>query len=244
MTLTKEDLKSEHIFQGAWITDKTIPYDKKKSPVPLSVRRTFSLAKKLRRAVLYATAVGNYYVTVNGAKITDEMLAPGYTSYEKYLQYQAYDVTAYLKSENELCAVVSGGWAVGFYGFMGAARGYAPRQLFRCDLVLEYVDGSTEEIATDQSWSVSTQGAYSVAGIYEGVHYDARITPENTPWKPADEAAWRYRPEIRCTYGTLAHRQEHLRPVEQHASKRGGIIYDFGQNCSAVVCIHILSATL
>lgn len=242
MTLTKEDLKSEHEFQGAWITDKTIPYDKKKSPVPLSVRRTFSLAKKLRRAVLYATAVGNYYVTVNGAKITDEMLAPGYTSYEKYLQYQAYDVTAYLKPENELCAVVSGGWAVGFYGFMGAARGYAPRQLFRCDLVMEYVDGSTEKIATDQSWSVSTQGAYSVAGIYEGVHYDARITPENTPWKPADEADWRYRPEILCTYGTLAHRQECLHPVEQHASKRGGTIYDFGQNCSAVVCMSIKNA--
>ena len=168
MTLTIEDLKSEHIFQGAWITDKTIPYDKKKSPVPLSVRRTFSLAKKLRRAVLYATAVGNYYVTVNGAKITDEMLAPGYTSYEKYLQYQAYDVTAYLKSENELCAVVSGGWAVGFYGFMGAARGYAPRQLFRCDLVLEYVDGSTEEIATDQSWSQTVKKLHSCLIAYVG----------------------------------------------------------------------------
>lgn len=127
MTLTRNDLKTEYIFQGAWITDKTIPYDKKKSPVPLSVRRTFSLSKKLRRAVLYATAVGNYYVTVNGAKITDEMLAPGYTSYAKHLQYQAYDVTQNLKAKNELCAVVSGGWAVGFFGFMGAARGYAPR---------------------------------------------------------------------------------------------------------------------
>lgn len=242
MTLTKENLKSEHVFQGAWITDKTIPYDKKKSPVPLSVRRTFSLIKKLRRAVLYATAVGNYYVTVNGAKVTNEMLAPGYTSYAKYLQYQAYDVTEHLREENELCAVVSGGWAVGFFGFMGAARGYAPRQLFRCDLVLEYADGSAEVIATDRSWSVSTRGAYSVAGIYEGVHYDARVTPENTPWKPADEAVWRYRPELRCTYGTLAYRQERLRPVEQHPSKRGGTIYDFGQNCSAVVCMKIKNA--
>ena len=108
MTLTKEDLKSEHEFQGAWITDKTIPYDKKKSPVPLSVRRTFSLAKKLRRAVLYATAVGNYYVTVNGAKITDEMLAPGYTSYEKYglLSASGY-VKPYYDAAGALVAVQS-----------------------------------------------------------------------------------------------------------------------------------------
>lgn len=242
MTLTIEDLKSEHLFQGMWITDKDIPYDKKKSPVPLSLRRTFSLAKKIRKAVLYATAVGNYYVTVNGAKITSEMLAPGYTSYAKFLQYQAYDVTEYLKEENELCAVVSGGWAVGFFGFMGNARAYAPRQLFRSDLVLEYADGSTEVIATDRNWSVSTRGAYSVAGIYEGVHYDARVTPQNTPWKAADEVTWRYQPEIRCTYGTLAYRQEHLHPVEQHPSKRGGTIYDFGQNCSAVVCMKIKKA--
>ena len=242
MIHTKEHPKSEHVFKGVWITDKTIAYDKKKSPVPLSVRRTFSLVKKLRRAVLYATAVGNYYVTVNGVKVTDEMLAPGYTNYAKYLQYQMYDVTESLKVENELFAVVSGGWAVGFYGFMGTARGYAPRQLFRCDLVLEYADGSVEVIATDRSWSVSKKGAYSVAGIYEGVHYDARVTPENTPWKPADETIWRYRPELRCTYGKLAYRQEQLHPVEQHISKRGGTIYDFGQNCSAVVCMKIKSA--
>ena len=91
MTLTIDDLKTEHSFQGTWITDKTIPYDRKKSPVPLCVRKTFTLKKKLRRAMLYATAVGSYYVTVNGEKITAEMLAPGYTSYAKYLQYQAYE---------------------------------------------------------------------------------------------------------------------------------------------------------
>lgn len=241
MTLTIDDLKTEHSFQGTWITDKTIPYDRKKSPVPLCVRKTFTLKKKLRRAMLYATAVGSYYVTVNGEKITAEMLAPGYTSYAKYLQYQAYDVTEQLNAENELYAVVSGGWAVGLFGFIGAARNYAPRQLFRCDLVLEYTDGSADIIATDRNWSVSTQGAYRVAGIYEGVHYDARIAPGNTPWKPVDEASWRCNPKLRCTYGVLAYRQEHLHPIAQHPSRRGGTIYDFGQNCSAVVLslIHI-----
>ena len=242
MTLTTQDLKTEHAFIGKWITDKTIPVDKKASPMPLTVRKTFSVAKEVSRAVLYATAVGNYFVTVNGEKITDEMLAPGYTSYAHVLQYQAYDVTALLGGENELGAVVSGGWAVGFFGFNGVARAFAPRQLFRCDLVLEYADGTSETVATDKTWQVSTDGAYSVAGLYEGVAYDARKDAENTTWKAADEATWKYRPELRCTYGVLAHRQEQLVPVEQHPSKRGGTIYDFGQNCSAVVCMKIRNA--
>ena len=242
MTLTIQDLKKEHSFTGKWITDRTIPVDKKKSPVPLTIRKLFPVKKELRRAVLYVTAVGNYYVTVNGEKITDEMLAPGYTSYSHVLQYQAYDVTDRLGAENELGAVVSGGWAVGFFGFMGKARAFAPRQLFLCDLVLEYADGSTETVATDRSWQLSTNGAYSVAGLYEGVAYDARRNASNIPWKNADEAEWKHRPALRCTYGVLPHRQELLQPIEQHPSKRGGTIYDFGQNCSAVVCMTIKNA--
>ena len=242
MTLTLQELKSEHAFAGKWITDSMIPVDKKKSPIPLTVRKTLLIQKKLHRAILFVTAVGNYYVTVNGAKITDEMLAPGYTSYTKVLQYQAYDVTDRLGKENELLAVVSGGWAVGFFGFNGKARAFAPRQLFLCDLMLEYVDGSKEIVATDHNWQVSTEGAYSVAGLYEGVAYDAQKDAANIPWKNADETEWKYRPELKCTYGVLAHRQEQLVPIEKHASKKGGTIYDFGQNCSAVVCMHIKNA--
>ena len=242
MTLTIQDLKTEHMFTGKWITDLTIPVDKKTSPVPLTVRMIFSVKRKLRRAVLYVTAVGNYFVTINGEKITDEMLAPGYTSYAHVLQYQAYDVTDRIGDENELCAVVSGGWAVGYFGFMGKARAFAPRQLFLCDLEIEYEDGSAETVGTNRDWQVSTSGAYSIAGIYEGVFFDARKDAANIPWKPADEAEWKYRSELRCTYGVLAHRQEHLIPIEQHSSKKGGTIYDFGQNCSAVVCLHIKNA--
>lgn len=242
MSLTIKELGTEHVFSGQWITDTRIQIDKKRSPEPITVRKAFSITRKPARAVLYATAVGNYFVTVNGQKITDEMLAPGYTSYKKVLQYQAYDVTDRLKEQNELLAVVSGGWAVGQFGFTGAARTFAPRQLFRCDLVLEYADGSCETFATDENWQVSLDGAYSIAGIYEGVRYDARKNSANMNWKNADAAKWKFNPELRCTYGVLAHRQEQLKPVSHHASKRDGTIYDFGQNCSAVVCLHIKNA--
>lgn len=240
--LTIEDLRKEHVFTGKWITDKTIPVDKKKSPVPMSVRKEIAVDKEVKRAILYATAVGNYYLSFNGEKVSDEMLAPGYTSYSHVLQYQAYDVTEQIKKENELLAVVSGGWAVGYFGFSGKARAYSDRQLFLCDLVLEYTDGSSKCIATDRSWKVSTEGPYSLAGIYEGVAYDARINTENIPWKKADEVSWKYHPQLCCTYGVLAYRQEHLHPIEHHPSKRGGTIYDFGQNCSAVVCLKIRNA--
>ena len=77
MTLTIDDLKTEHSFQGTWITDKTIPYDRKKSPVPLCVRKTFTLKKKLRRSILCATAVSSYYVHGDGEKFSAGRLGPG-----------------------------------------------------------------------------------------------------------------------------------------------------------------------
>ena len=107
---------------------------------------------------------------------------------------------------------------------------------------IEYDDGSRQVFSTDESWQVSTSGAYTVAGLYEGVCFDARKSISDIPWKNADKADWKYHPGIRPTYGVLAHRQEILKPVEMHPSKRGGTIYDFGQNCSAVICLDIKNA--
>ena len=108
--------------------------------------------------------------------------------------------------------------------------------------MIEYDDGSRQVFSTDESWQVSTSGAYTVAGLYEGVCFDARKSISDIPWKNADKADWKYHPGIRPTYGVLAHRQEILKPVEMHPSKRGGTIYDFGQNCSAVICLDIKNA--
>ena len=235
--------KLEEPWKGKWITDKSIKTDKKHSPRPFSAMKKFRVNKELKRALICATAVGNYCVTVNEQKITDDMLAPGYTSYPHTLQYQIYDITDFLhEGDNTVEAVVSGGWAVGLYGGPARSCNFAPRQLFKCELRMEYEDGTTEIVATDREWLVSSQGAYRLAGLYEGVEYDARINSRNTAWKKADTATWKYHPQMLCTYGTLAFRQELLKPVEQHMSKRGGIIYDFGQNCAAVVCLNIKGA--
>lgn len=230
-------------WQAAWITDRRIVTKKKQSPQPVTLRRQFQIDRKVHRAIVMATAVGNYFLNCNGQRLGENMLAPGYTSYENVLQYQVYDITSLLQAENTLSAVVSGGWAVGYFGFMGASCAYAPRQMFMGEIRLEYADGTVEVIGTDGAWESSLDGPYRAAGIYEGVSYDARITPTAMQWKAADIGTWRYHPRILATYGVLPFRQEILHPIEQRTSRRGGTIYDFGQNCSAVVRLHIKKAS-
>ena len=82
------------------------------------VRREFGLGRPVRRARLYATARGLYELSVNGARVGDDVLAPGWTDYRKRIQYQTYDVTDLLREgPNALGAILGDGWYAGFVGF-------------------------------------------------------------------------------------------------------------------------------
>lgn len=104
-------------WQGKWITDFNIKADKKTSPLPMTAVKKVEIKKPVKSARLYATALGNYFFTINGQKVGKDYLAPGYTSYKSQLQYQVYDVTDMLTEKNSLVAVVSGGWAIGLFSF-------------------------------------------------------------------------------------------------------------------------------
>lgn len=230
-------------WQGKWITDLSIKADKKNSPLPMTAVKKLKISKQVKSARLYATALGNYFFSINGQKVGKDYLAPGYTSYESQLQYQVYDVTDMLAKENTLVAVVSGGWAIGLFGFSGAAAAYGERQLLLAELRLIYEDGTEEVIGTDSTWGVTKDGAYKEAELYNGVVYDANVDVTAVTCKPADVTQLKYHPNIIATYGTLSYMQEELKPIEQHVSKKGGAIYDFGQNFSGIVKLKINKAT-
>lgn len=143
-------------WTAKWITDKGYAFPKKTSPTPFTFRKRFA-AKNVRRAYLTATALGIYELQLNGKKVGKQYFAPGFTSYKHTLQYDFYDVTALLKEENELLAVVGGGWAVGRFTYSSKSRITCDRQAFLCEVFLEYEDGNKEKVATDDSWQV-TQG--------------------------------------------------------------------------------------
>lgn len=159
------------------------------APPPLQLRRQFELPGRPVRARLYATARGVYEPRINGHRVGDHELAPGWTEYHRRIQYQAYDATELLhEGANVLAATVADGWWSGHAGFdpRRAAQHYGDSPSFLAQLVVEFADGSQQVIATDSSWS-EQPGALLAADLFMGQHTDARRhtpgwdTPAGTP---------------------------------------------------------------
>jgi len=143
---------------------------------PLYLRREFHLPRRPVRARLYATARGVYEPRLNGDRVGDLELAPGWTEYHHRLQYQTYDVTDHLRAgANVLAAIVADGWWCGFVGFDARrpAKHYGDRAGFLAQLVLEYADGSRQVVGTDPGW-VEGAGAIRMADLLMGERVDAR----------------------------------------------------------------------
>lgn len=143
---------------------------------PLCLRREFHLARRPVRARLYATARGVYEPRLNGERVGDLELAPGWTEYHHRLQYQTYDVTDQVHAGvNVLAATVADGWWCGFVGFDAhrPARHYGEQPGFLAQLVVDFADGSRQVVATDRHWT-EQPGAIRAADLLMGEHVDAR----------------------------------------------------------------------
>ncbi len=226
-------------WEARWITDGAYEFGETESPLPMTFRKRFSCRQGLRRAWVTATAIGVYELSINGVKAGRDYFAPGYTTYKTNLQYQLYDVTELLQADNEITAVVGGGWAVGRFTYNSLTRISAPRQALLLELFLEYEDGARERIVTDSSWQVTEEGPYRWADFYDGETYDATVDPETIAWCPAEETEPELHPDIRLQYGPPVRVQGIMRPVEAFRGRNGQMIYDFGQNFAGVISLDI-----
>ena len=226
-------------WEAKWITDKTYRFADKTSPVPFTFRRRFS-AKKVKRAYITVTALGIYELLLNGKKVGNEYFAPGFTSYKNILQYNYYDVTGQIQEQNEIIAVVGGGWAAGRFTYSSKSKITCDRQAFLSELFLEYDDGTTEKIITDENWQVTQEGNYRFGDFYDGETYDATVELNEIAWKEADTCKLKISPVIIARYGSAVTSHETLRPISSFPAKNGReIIYDFGQNFAGVVSLKI-----
>jgi alpha-L-rhamnosidase len=144
---------------------------------PLYLRRAFTVDRPVARARLYATAHGVYEPRVNGARIGDAELAPGWTEYHRRLQYQTYDVTSLIRQgDNVLAAIVADGWWCGYVGFddRRPAMHYGDCPGYFAQLVVDLVDGSQHVVATDSAWS-ERPGEIRAADLLMGQRVDARL---------------------------------------------------------------------
>ena len=144
------------------------------APAPF-LRKTFRLSKPIERATLFATARGVYELRLNGAKVGDEMLAPGWTDYRIRIQHQGYDVTRQLKrGDNVIGAVLGDGWFSGHVGWGKQHHHYGDTPALLAQLEVQYQDGTREVVGSDQTWQGDT-GPIVYSDMLMGEMYDARM---------------------------------------------------------------------
>jgi alpha-L-rhamnosidase len=220
-------------------------------------RKEFA-APAVVRATVHATALGVYTLEINGQRVSDERLAPGWSAYQKRVHSRSYDVTALLKTgKNTIGATLADGWYAGYlaYGLIsneaGTIPGLAGRNFYgrstavRVQLVLEMADGSRQTILTDPSWKTAL-GPITESDILMGESYDAR--KELTGWSSSgyDDTQWA---AAVCKTGTGAIIEPHpgvpVRAIEEISAKTvreqapGVFIFDLGQNISGVMRLKV-----
>ena len=142
-------------------------------PSPL-FRKDFSINKKIISATAYITSHGFYEATINGKRIGDAYLTPGWTSYKNRLQYQVYDVTNLVKNgANAIGVTLGNGWYRGIIGFSNNINVYGKDIALLFQINITYSDGSTGIVISDDSWKSST-GEIRYDEIYNGETIDAR----------------------------------------------------------------------
>ncbi len=184
-------------------------------------------AKNVRKATLTVTAIGVYEAKLNGKRISNYVLAPGWTSFKTRLQYQTYDVTALVGGENELTILVGRGWHRGPWG---SIRPLPPAGLL-AELTIESADGTVTTIATDESWQVR-ESFVRRSELYNGEWADARV--ENAPLQPVaffEKSMDNLIPQE----GEIICEQERIRPRRIFQTPKGETVVDFGQEVTGYV---------
>lgn len=215
-------------------------------------------ARAVKRATLHATALGVFTVEINGARVSDERLAPGWSAYQKRIHSRTWDVTSLVKDgDNAIGATLADGWYSGYvaYGLLTAQEGLVPglngryyygiSPAVRVQLELELADGTKRHIITDTSWKCST-GPITESDILMGESYDAR--KEMPGWSKAgfDDSKWQ---DAVVKTGTDSAVEPHpgvpVRPIQELPAKSvtehkpGVFIFDLGQNISGVVRLKV-----
>lgn len=229
-------------WTAKWITDENYSFAQGTSPLPMVFQKNFSVSKPLSRAWINSTALGVYELAINGQKVGQDYFAPGFTSYAHQIQYQTYDLKPLLQDKNQLTVTVAGGWAASPFTMKRESHISCDRQAFLGEIHLEYEDGSTEIIGTDESWQVTEDSPYTLAEWYDGETFDATFEASKAIWKNATITAPRGEPRLLAQYGPPVRAHQVLTPITCTKAPGGEWIYDFGQNFSGVVSLKIKNA--
>lgn len=240
-------------WQAKWIeidNQQPIKLNRFKTPIhiPQHLRTEFYSNKKLNKARLYITAKGVFEAFLNGKRIGDDVLTPGYTPYKKRIETLTYDVTKLINQGNNAFGIqLAEGWYAGRFGpkrHWHKKLALTPKVM--AQLELEFADGSKKTIGTDNTWRATQDGPVRTSGLYDGERYDANF--ELGHWTQAgyNAAHWK---------GVVATELEQdvlLQPKRHFTSKNKALlpalkvdkvgdkhIFDLGQNMVGVARVKV-----
>jgi len=216
----------------------------RKDVLPM-LRKDFTVSKPVKKATAFISGLGHFDMSINGEKTGDHFLDPGWTQYSKHAFYVSFDITGQLRQGDNCMGVMLGN---GFYYIPGeryrkltGAFGY-PAMI--CRVNIEYADGSSNDIVSDESWKTAPSPIV-FSSIYGGEDYNANL--EQQGWnKPGfDDSKWK--PAVAGTGPPLLEPQaeeplkimQHFSPVKKTTLKPGVWLYDLGQNFSGIPSITV-----
>ncbi len=201
-------------------------------------RREFTVEKEVVKATLYASSRGVYEAFLGDTRLGEQVMTPGWTTYEARTQYQEYDVTALIGKQNSLKLKMASGWYKGFEGhWTELPPSAANRQLaVIAALHLAFADGTSETIVTDEQWQVA-DSEYRFCSVYHGCVYDATVDPvydRNAVIAENDDKSMLIPQE-----GELILKQEEVKPIAVIRTPKGETVLDFGQNLTGSVSLSL-----
>lgn len=197
--------------------------------------KKIALSGKVKKATLGASAMGLYLVRINGKRITDSLLNPGWTSYHVRTQYQTYDVTAFLGGKSaEISVTAAEGWAVGDLTWKGRHHVFSDTVSVIAWLDVEYADGREEHFATDDTWGVRTSKI-----LYSEIYHGETVDPTARIKKLGTAELSRVKTKLIPQVGKLIHEHERIAPKEFIITPKGERVIDFGQNMTGYVEVRI-----
>ena len=222
-------------WKAKWI-GKRVKKSKDSLPSPY-LRKSFNIKSGVKQARIYVTARGLFELHLNGGRVGEDFLTPGWTEYKKRIQYLVYDVTEQVaEGNNVIGAVLGDGWYAGFLGWGKNHHTYGYQLSLLLQLEVEYFDGKREIICTDPSWKTS-YGPILKSDIYNGETYDARkelkkwntILGKDTSWKKVSVFP---EPQVilNAKCNAPIRKQESLPALVQTEPVKGTHIFDLGQN--------------
>jgi alpha-L-rhamnosidase len=207
------------------------------SPSPY-FRKEFPAGKNIASARVYVTSHGFYELHLNGKKVGDQVLTPGWTTYGKRLQYQVYDVTNQLvNGNNSIGAVLGDGWYRGTLAWDYNWAFYGKSLGLLLQLRIVFKDGSERLIVSDETWKANQDGAIRMSDIYNGETYDA--TRKLTGWDLAgyNDKNWigvktgNYNfSNLIATEGPSVRKIQEIKPLRIFRTPKGSLVADMGQN--------------